>query len=361
MNRAQLDTESGLYSHLGSRNTTWDRMCADFQSTLLGPLLLIGEQNGLFQIMSNRGFITAEELGRETGQSCRYLREWLSALACAGYLLYDPSRDAFAIASESHAETLREAARLHSVLPALYANASAVGAAFGRGTGVPHSLFASDFLRAFDALTRPLYEACLTRQWLQAVPHLCAALGTGGRIADVGCGFGGAALAMAAAYPEAEVCGFDCSQIAVDACMEEARDLGLRNRTRFSLLDVSQGLPERYDLITGLLTIHSMVDPYSALSAIREALQPRGVFVWVELKVADRLEDNLRETPELAQFAYSLGTLYGLTVSLAEGGAGLGMALGPERVRNMGHQAGFRSISEMPASGSPCAVYALGA
>ncbi len=50
-----------------------------------------------------------------------------------------------------------------------------------------------------------------------------------------------------------------------------AESEGVADQVSFELLDVSKGLPDRYDLVTTFDVIHDAVDPRGLLRAIRKA------------------------------------------------------------------------------------------
>ena len=60
----------------------------DFGSLLSAALITIGDQLGLFKAMAGAGPMTVAELARSTGTTERYVHEWASGLAAAGYLDY---------------------------------------------------------------------------------------------------------------------------------------------------------------------------------------------------------------------------------------------------------------------------------
>ena len=57
----------------------------DFGSILSGALINIGDKLGLFKAMVAAGPVTPAELAEKTGTTERYVREWASGLAAAGY------------------------------------------------------------------------------------------------------------------------------------------------------------------------------------------------------------------------------------------------------------------------------------
>ena len=66
------------------------RAVSDMAACMAGVSLLLGHKLGLYQTMAGAGPITSDELARKTGLRERYVREWLSAQAAGGYVVYDP-------------------------------------------------------------------------------------------------------------------------------------------------------------------------------------------------------------------------------------------------------------------------------
>jgi predicted transcriptional regulator len=76
------------------------RFASDFGAALSFPLVLAGEQLGLFAAMADSEPTTAAQLADRTETDERYLLEWLSAMAAGGYVEYDPATERFRLAPE---------------------------------------------------------------------------------------------------------------------------------------------------------------------------------------------------------------------------------------------------------------------
>jgi hypothetical protein len=68
-------------------------------------LATIGDRLGLFRALASGGPSTSDELARRAGVNERYAREWLAAMASAGYLRYEPADQRFTLPVE-HAPVL---------------------------------------------------------------------------------------------------------------------------------------------------------------------------------------------------------------------------------------------------------------
>src|ERR1700704_6932551 len=68
------------------------------------PLVVIGDQLGLYKAMAQAGAVTPAELAQRTGTVERYIREWLGNQAAGGYVSYDPATGKYTLpAEQAHA------------------------------------------------------------------------------------------------------------------------------------------------------------------------------------------------------------------------------------------------------------------
>jgi 2-polyprenyl-3-methyl-5-hydroxy-6-metoxy-1,4-benzoquinol methylase len=151
--------------------------------------------------------------------------------------------------------------------------------------------------------------------------------------------------------------GFDSYELAIHNARVRAADAGLSDRVRYELLDVAHYLPGQYDLITVFDTVHDMVDPVGALIDMRQALKADGVLLWTEFNISGDLAENLSNPLSLGKFTYSASTLYCMTTSLAEGGAGIGTCMGVHKAEELAQKAGFGSFRRLPIEDPFTAVY----
>jgi SAM-dependent methyltransferase len=206
-----------------------------------------------------------------------------------------------------------------------------------------------------DASWRLLYDGLLIKGFLPAVKGLVDRLRSGIRAADVGCGTGHAVNLMAREYPRSTFVGYDIAEDALARARAEAREMGLPN-ARFEVLDAAR-LPAgaHFDLITSFDAIHDQRDPAAVLAGVARALAPDGVYLMVEPRASSRLEDNVGNP--FTPYMYGMSVLHCMTVSLAEGGAGLGTAWGEQTARQMLAEAGFTSVEVTDAPGPQNSIF----
>lgn len=329
-----------------------------YTSGMLTLMIDIGHRTGLFQALA-RGPATSEELARRAGLEERYVREWLGAVATGKLVEYDPAARTFRLPAE-HAVCLtgtssRNLAPGSQVLAMLARRLSGVVACFRSGGGVPYPEFRPDFTEYQDASWRLLYDGLLVKGLLPADPGLPDRLRAGIRVADIGCGTGHAVNVMAREYPASTFVGYDFGAEAIDRARAEAAGLGLAN-ARFEVLDVTKLPPEpKFDLITSFDSIHDQRDPAATLARVAAALAEGGLYLMMEPRASSRLEENLGNP--FAPYIYGMSVLHCLTVSLAEGGRGLGTAWGEQQARQMLAEAGFTSVEVVAAPGPQNNIY----
>jgi SAM-dependent methyltransferase len=106
-----------------------------------------------------------------------------------------------------------------------------------------------------------------------------------------------------------------------------------------------------FDVVFVFDAIHDQVDPSGVLERIHRALVPGGVFVMKEPRLSSNLEDNIGIP--FAPMAYAVSTLHCMTISLAEGGVGLGTAFGEQLARRMLADTGFANVIVHEAPADP--------
>src|SRR5205814_397865 len=137
------------------------------------------------------------------------------------------------------------------------------------------------------------------------------------RVADVGCGTGQALIALARAFPAITGTGYDAHPPVLEQARRAAEQAGVADRISYQVLDAAAGLPESFDVITTFDVVHDAVDPLGLLRSIRDALQPGGTYLCLEINCSDQAADNIGP---IATLLYGFSVLYCMTTSLAEGG-----------------------------------------
>ncbi len=333
----------------------------DVATVVHGALCYIGDRMGLFKAMMNAGPLTVEALADRAGLNARYVKEWLGAMAAAHYVEYDAASDTYLFTPEYAAALADEDSPFFigsyfQMAQAAVSIAPKVAEAFKNGKGVTQAEYPPSFFQAAERNSRTRYLHKLLRKWIPAMPQVVEVLQAGGSGADVGCGGGRAAIMIAQAFPKARFTGFDIHAESIERARRNAQEAGVADRVSFEVSDGSR-LPERkFDFVSTFDVVHDAVDPVGLMSAIRRALKDDGTYLVQEVNVSHEVKDNLRP---MGKMVYSVSTLYCMTTSLANGGAGIGVAMGEPKAREMASQAGFSRFTRLPIKDDFAVLYEL--
>lgn len=327
------------------------RVLGDTTGLAVTLLASIGDRLGLWKSLATSAATTPAELARRTSINERYAEEWLAAMAAAGYVTYDPATQSFTLPAE-HVPALADEGG-----PAFFGGVQQefigfvsvldrVVEAVRSGRGVPPAAYAEDAWLGISRFTKGWFNNLLLQQWVPAMPDVAAKLDEGAAVADIGCGYGEAVIRLAQSYPRSRFSGYDPLPTSIAEATRRAESAGVADRVRFVQLDASQGLPERYDVITTFDVVHDSARPDALLRSIQEALAPDGVYVCLEINSSPHLEENLNP---IGALLLSCSVLFCMTVSLGEGGEGLGTLGLPEpRLREYCERAGFGTVRRVP-------------
>jgi 2-polyprenyl-3-methyl-5-hydroxy-6-metoxy-1,4-benzoquinol methylase len=327
------------------------KVLADTAALAVTTLSSIGDRLGLFKNLAEQGPATSEELAERAHINERYAREWLSVMACAGYLDYDPIRSLFTLPPEHIPVLAQEGGPVffggvQEEIVGLAGPVNQLLEVFRSGGGVPMEAYDPSAWEGIARFTSGWFENLLVPVWLPAMPEVQAKLERGALVADVGCGQGKALIKLAKTYPQSRYVGYDNFAPFIKQAKANAEAAGVADRVRFEYLDVSTGLPEQYDVITTFDVVHDAFNPRGLLRSIRNGLREEGRYVCLEINSSDKLEENLGL---LGAFFYSCSVLYCMTTSLAHHGEGLGTTgVTESKMRELCAEAGFNQVRRVP-------------
>lgn len=309
----------------------------------------LGHRAGLFDAMRGQPLMTSHELADRTGLEERYVREWLGAMATAGVVDVEADSSRFRLPDEHAASLTRAAASENMAVFAQYiAHLGTVEddvlECFRSGGGVPYERYGR-FHEIMAEDSGQSVMSSLEAHVIPLVPGLEERLASGIRVLDLGCGRGRILNRLAELYPQSRFAGIDLSEEAIAFARAEASASGLMN-VSFVAADLSdfdeKSEPESFDLITTFDAVHDQARPLNLLKGIHRALAADGVYLMQDIHGSSFVHRNLDHP--IGTFLYTISCLHCMTVSLAQGGEGLGAMWGEEKAREYLERAGFRSI-----------------
>lgn len=224
--------------------------------------------------------------------------------------------------------------------------------AFKIGGGVPYSSF-EKFQELQAGETGLVYDAHLLDHIITLADGLPQKLQQGIDVLEVGSGAGHALNLLAKAFPESRFVGVELSEEGTALARKEAANSGLSNVT-FQSTDAA-GITGSHDLILTFDVIHDLAQPETVLRAINHALKDDGMFLMGDIAASSILEKNIDHM--LGPTLYMFSVFHCMTVSLSQGGVGLGTVWGQELATKMLGDAGFPSVEVKQLEGDPLHMF----
>lgn len=323
-----------------------DRIIGVVNNGALALMISIGHRTKLFDTLAKLPPATSEKIADIAGLNERYVREWLGAMVTGRIIDYNPTKKTYHLPPE-HAAFLTRAAEGNNIAP-ITQFISVLGTVedqivdcFFQGGGVPYSQY-KRFHEVMAEESAQTVVAALEEYILPLIPNIKEALEQGINVLDLGCGRGRAMNKLAEKFPNSQFWGYDFSPETIAIATAEAQQKNLNN-VHFQVKDAATlDESDRYHLITTFDAIHDQAKPDVVLSNIKKALRPDGVYLMQDIHAATEVNDNLDHP--IAPFLYTISCMHCMTVSLADGGMGLGTVWGQQKALQMLADAGFTRV-----------------
>jgi 2-polyprenyl-3-methyl-5-hydroxy-6-metoxy-1,4-benzoquinol methylase len=317
----------------------------------------LGDQLGLYRALRDSGPATSSDLARLAGIDERYAREWLEQQAATGILDVDDVEAAagdrrFSL-PEAYVEPLLDKDSPMSISPfgrAVVACAKVLPqlmTAFKTGGGVEWADYGPDMIESQGDFNRPWLINSFGSEIIPGIPDVHDRLRADppARVADVACGVGWAAIAMAKAYPNVRVDGFDLDRSSIELARHNAHEAGVADRVTFDVRDIGTADDASYDVVVIIEALHDMTQPVGVLSSIRRVLRPGGIALIADEKTADRFTAPADAT-ERAYYGFSVFTC--LPAAMTERPtAAIGTVMRADMMARLGAEAGFATVDRL--------------
>ena len=275
-------------------------------------------------------------------------------MTVAKIIEYDPDEGTYHIPSEHAAWLGKQAANndfapIFELIPTLGSAEDGIVSSFRNGGGLTYD----DYHRFHHVLAignRASQDVNFIERDLPLVPGIIPRLETGLDVADLCCGQGHTWNLMAAAYPNSRFIGIDFVAEIITSATDEAKQMGLENVRYAQQAVTNLDMHEAFDFIMAIDAIHDQTRPEQVLANIHNALRPDGIFLTVDIKASSHLEKNIDHP--LGPFLYTVSVFQCLSISLGQGGPGLGAVWGRELASQMLEAADFADLVAKKAPGN---------
>ena len=337
------------------------------EGAVTAGMIHLGDRLGLYQAMGALDQpLTVDELSSRLNLAPRWVQEWAHNQAAAKVIEFardEDGRETFWLRPEARLVLADEENPAFGMgmfhrLPQTMAALERLPESFRTGMGHDYDSHGPEGAVGIERSFEPWSNAFLIPLVVPALDGVVPKLDGGARVADIGCGAGGAALRLAQRFPHSEIVGYDISRYALDRAETKLRESGVAN-ARF-VDPRREPLPDdgSLDLVTAFDCVHDMTHPAEVMRAIRRSLKPDGTWLLVDIKALDTFEENAAKNP-MASLMYGISVMSCMSSALsAPGGAGLGtLGLPESKARAMAEDAGFTRFRRLDIEHSVNAFY----
>jgi 2-polyprenyl-3-methyl-5-hydroxy-6-metoxy-1,4-benzoquinol methylase len=330
------------------------KFVGDLGATAHGASILIGDQLGFYKALASSGASSPKELAEKTSTNERYVREWLSAQAASGYVNYDSTTGKYMMTPEQAFTLTNEDSPVfipgaYYIASSIYKDWRKIAEVYRTGKGFGWNEHSNDLFIGTKKFFKPGYIANLVSSWLPSLDGVVEKLQAGGRVADVGCGYGASTIIMAKAFPKSKFIGYDYHLESIEGARNDSYTEGVTSNTDFEIALAKNYSGKNFDLVTFFDCLHDMGDPEGASKHVYESLTPDGTWMIVEPYAKDSVQENLNP---VGRIFYDASSMICVPASLAqEVGLGLGAQASETAISKVVKAGGFtrfRRATETP-------------
>ncbi|MFM9137499.1 MAG: class I SAM-dependent methyltransferase, partial [Actinomycetota bacterium] len=276
------------------------------EGAVTSGMVHLGDHLGIYRELANAPHpLTTSELATATGCHERWIREWCYNQASAK-LISTATRsstppsiddDTFYLSPEQCAVLADEhhpafGMGMFHRLPQTMESLTHMPESFRTGIGRNYDSHGPEGAVGIERSFEPWTNHNLIDNVLPLLDGVVATMDRGARVADVGCGAGGAVLLMARRFPNSTFVGYDISAYALARANERLHESTLCNACFADPRDTPLPSDQSIDVITTFDCIHDMTHPAQMMHAIREAITDDGTWLLVDIKAHDTFTMN---------------------------------------------------------------------
>jgi len=332
-------------------------------------MIHLGDRLGLYRALADSSApMTSAQLADACGLHERWVREWAGNQVAARLIEADhrdPADPRFSVSAEARAVLADEKHPAFGMgmfhrLPATMERLVDLPTCFSSGLGFDYDAHGHDGAVGIERSFEPWSNANLVPVVVPSITGLRERLESGIAVADVGCGAGSAVCTLAEAFPSSTFVGYDISRHALAIAREKAASRGLGNVRFVDVRDEPIPQDGSFSFITTFDCIHDMTRPRDMIRTIRGALADEGVWLLVDIKALETMQQNVAKNP-MAALMYGISVMSCMASALSEeGGEGLGtLGLPASLAERYARDAGFSRFNSLPVEHSVNAFYEI--
>lgn len=334
----------------------------------------LGDKLGWYQTLAKSGPpLTSQQLAAETDSSERYAREWCEHQTVSGWIsCQDASasaKDRRYFLSPAQKAVLTDPDSLALLLPCCKFVASCglhldeLKDAYKTNGGVSWDELGPDVRESQAEGNRPMFLHQLGQEFIPSgLPSVHEKLQEGGRVADIGAGFGWSSIGIARAYPNACVDAYDLHGPSTEQAKRNIKTAGLQHRVQALCVDVGtvSEQDKKYDLVMALQCIHDLSDPIFVLRNMKKLAGSTGTVLIMDEKVPESFTGDSSSDNDVEKLMYG----FSLQCCLADcksrpNSAETGTVMRPSQLERYSIQAGFRGLEILPVQHDVFRFYKL--
>ena len=245
------------------------------EGAVTSAMVHLGDHLGIYRAMATATApMTTAQLAHATQLNERWIREWAYNQASAKIIstMNSPSEspaiedDTFFLSPEQTAVMALDnhpafGMGMFHGLPQTMDSLNRLPESFRTGIGHNYDSKGEQGAVSIERNFEPWSNANLISAVLPKLDGITKALSAGAKVADVGCGAGGAVLLMGTEFPNSEFIGYDISKYALARAAEKLKASKLTNATFADPRDQPMATNNSVNFITTFDCIHDMTHP----------------------------------------------------------------------------------------------------
>ena len=344
------------------------------EGAVTSAMVHLGDHLGIYRAMASADApVTTAKLAHLTQLNERWIREWAYNQAAAKIIstINNPSGeptlddDTFFLSPEQTAVLALDnhpafGMGMFHGLPQTMNSLNHLPESFRTGIGHNYDSKGEQGAVSIERNFEPWSNANLISAVLSKLDGIAQTLSKGAKVADVGCGAGGAVLLMGKEFPNSEFTGYDISKYALARAAEKLKASKLKNATFADPRDQPMATDNSINFITTFDCIHDMTHPLQMMQSIRQAISDDGTWLLVDIKAHDSFTMNATKNP-MAALLYGVSVMSCMSSSMTTAdGAGLGtLGLSANTAEQMAKSAGFTRFRKLDVEHAVNAFYEI--